>query len=144
MLIFGILMKPMPKRKVADFIYEKESYEVRGACFNVYNKLGGGIKEKIVERALLSEFKNSGLDVKSQVRIKIFYNNEEIGAYIPDFVVNDKIILELKSKPFITKMDEKQFWSYLRGSDYKLGFLVNFGTQRLTIKRFIHTEKVSA
>lgn len=106
--------------------------------------MGGGIKEKIIERALLAEFKKRGLDIKNQVRIKIFYNDENVGTYIPDFVANDKIILELKSKPFVTKIDEKQFWSYLKGSNYKLGFLVNFGPQRLVIKRFAHTSKVSA
>ncbi len=131
----------MTERKVADFLYEKESYEIRGACFNVYNTLGGGIKEKIIERALLAEFKKRGLEVKNQVRINVFYDDKNIGTYIPDFVVDDKIILELKSKPFVTKMDEKQFWGYLKGSNYKLGFLVNFGSQQLVIKRFIHTNK---
>ncbi len=99
----------MAKKRVEDFLYEKESYGIRGACFDVYNNLGGGIKEKIIERALLSEFKKRQLEVKSQVRIKIFYNSEHIGIYIPDFVVNNKIIIELKSKPFITKMDGRQF-----------------------------------
>ena len=131
----------MAKRIVPDFLYEKESYEIRGSCFEVYNKLGGGIKEKIVERALFSELKSRGLDVRNQVRIKVFYNGEKVGTYIPDFVVNDKIILELKSKPFITKEDEKQFWGYLKGSEYGLGFIVNFGPQKITIKRFVHTAK---
>ena len=132
------------KNKVNNFLYEKESYEIRGAWFNVYNKLGGGIKEKIIERALLVEFKKRGLEVKNQVRINVFYDDKNVETYIPDFVVDDKIILELKSKPFVTKMDEKQFWGYLKGSNYKLGFLINFGSQRLTIKRFVHTLKSSA
>lgn len=64
--------------------------------------------------------------------------------YIPDVVVNSAIIIELKSKPFITKIDEKQFWGYLKGSEYTLGFLINFGPQKLIIKRFAHTKKLSA
>lgn len=47
----------MAERKVKNFLYEKESYEIRGACFSVYNSLGGGIKEKIIERVLAGEFK---------------------------------------------------------------------------------------
>jgi len=124
-------------------LYEKESYAIRGACFKVYNTLGGGIKEKIIERALMKEFISQKLEVKQQVRIGISYQGEKVGIYIPDFIINNKIILELKSKPFITKEDEKQFWGYLKGSKYSLGFLVNFSSQKLTIKRFIYTSKLS-
>ena len=131
----------MTKKKVIDFLYEEESYKIRGICFKVYNVLGGNIKEKIIERALLNEFKNQGLFIENQTRIDIIYNNEKIGTYIPDFIIGNKIILEIKSKPFLSQEDEKQFWGYLKGSKYQLGFLVNFGPQKLVIKRFVHTNK---
>jgi len=131
----------MVKKKVPDFLYEKESYNIRGACFKVYNVLGGGIKEKIIVRAFNKELTSQQMTVENQARIDVVYNNEKIGTYIPDLIVNHKILIEVKSKPFITKEDEKQFWSYLKGSKYKLGFLINFGTQKLLIKRFIHTKK---
>jgi len=130
--------------KVTNFLYEKDSYEIRGACFRVYNALGGGIKEAILERALSKELIKRNLKVKNQVRIDIFYDEEKIGVYIPDLVVNEKIIIEMKSKPLIKKEDEKQFWGYLKGSKYKLGFLINFEPSKLTIKRFVHTQKLSA
>lgn len=129
------------KTMVKDFLYENESYRIRGACFKVYNELGGGIKEKIIERALLKELKQTGLAANTQQKIDIFYGGEKIGTYIPDLIVNDKIVVELKSKPFITKEDEKQFWGYLKGSAYCLGFIINFGHQKITIKRFVHTHK---
>ena len=131
----------MPTNKVDDFLFENESYKVRGACFAVYKILGGGIKEKIIEKALMKELENTGLSIETQKRIDILYNKEKIGVYIPDIVVNQNIMIELKSKPFITTNDEKQFWGYLKGSEYTLGFLVNFGTQQLTIKRFVHTKR---
>ncbi len=124
-----------------DFLFENESYKIRGACFAIYNILGGGIKEKIIEKALTKELEDVGLLIETQKRIDILYNEEKIGVYIPDIVVNQNIIIEIKSKPFITANDEKQFWGYLKGSKYKLGFLINFGTQRLTIKRFAHTRR---
>ena len=124
-------------------LYEEESYAIRGACFNVYNSLGGGIKEKTIEKALIKELTSLNLKVSNQERIKILYKGENIGFYIPDIVVNNSIIIEIKSKPFITKEDEKQFWGYLKGSQYQLGFLVNFGPSKLTIKRFIYTNKFS-
>jgi len=134
----------MKKNKIPDFLYEEESYKIRGACFNVYNTLGGGIKEKIIERALTKELLSQGMTVGNQTRINIVYKNEKIGVYIPDLVVDNKIIIEIKSKPFITKEDKKQFWSYLRGSKYKLGFLIGFTSQKLIIERFVHTKKSSA
>ena len=124
-------------------LYEDESYKIRGACFNVYNILGGGIKEKIIERALKKELETRNLTLSNQERISIFYKGEKIGTYIPDIIVNNSIIIELKSKPLLTKEDEKQFWGYLKGAEYKLGFLVNFGPNKLTIKRLIYTNKLS-
>ena len=131
----------MTKNKVPDFLYEAESFKIRGACFKVFNALGGGIKENIIERALIKELINLKMNIKNQERIDIFYDNEKIGTYIPDLIINDKILIELKTKPFISKEDEKQFWGYLRGSKYKLGFLINFGPNKLTIKRFVYTKK---
>ena len=126
----------MPKKKVDNFLFEKESYEIRGAFFNVYNALGGDIKEKIIENALKKEFKDKDLEISSQKRIDLYYKKEKIGVYIPDLIINDKIIIEIKSKPFITTEDKKQFWGYLKNSTYELGFLVNFSPKRLEIKRF--------
>ena len=124
-------------------LYEDESYKIRGACFNVYNILGGGIKEKIIDRALKKVLETRNITLSNQERISIFYKGEKIGTYIPDIIVNNSIIIELKSKPLLTKEDEKQFWGYLKGSEYKLGFLVNFGPNKLTIKRLIYTNKLS-
>lgn len=131
----------MAKKKVPDFLYEEDSYKIRGACFNVYNSLGGGIKEKIIVRALAKELTTQGIIIKEQIRIDVIYDGEKIGTYIPDLIVNDKIIIEVKSKPFITKEDEKQFWGYLKNSNYQLGFLIGFTSQKLIIKRYVYTQK---
>ena len=80
--------------------------------------------------------------VGHQVRVSMSYLGEKIGTYIPDLVVNDKIMIELKSKPFISQEDYKQFWGYLKGSPYELGFLVGFTPRKLLIKRFIYTAKI--
>jgi GxxExxY protein len=120
-------------------LFEKESYEIRGACFEVFNKIGGGIREKTIENALKKELELRNLKVSTQERINIFYKEEKIGVYIPDLVVDDSILIELKSKPYITREDKKQFFGYLKGSKYTLGFLINFSQKKLEIKRFIYT-----
>jgi len=128
----------MVRRKVKDFLYEKESYQIRGACFEVYKVFGGAFKEKVVDRALTKALEKQGLKVEEQKRIDIYFEGEKVGTYVPDKIVNGCILLEAKVKPFLTKQDIDQFWKYLRGSQYKLGFLINFGSDKLEIKRIVY------
>ena len=122
-----------------ELLYKEESYKVRGACFSVYNSLGGGIKEVVIERALILELGEKGLVIARQQNIDIIYKNKKVGTYVPDIIVNNKIVIEIKSKPFVTQEDKKQFWGYLKNSNFKLGFLINFSPRGLIIKRYINT-----
>ena len=128
----------MANNKVENFLYEKESYEIRGACFDVYKNFGGAFKERIIDKSLTIALEKRGLKVQEQKRIDIYFEGKKVGTYIPDKIVNDCIILELKAKAFVTKQDIDQFWKYLKGSEYELGFLINFGPNELTIKRVIY------
>jgi GxxExxY protein len=119
-------------------LYKRESYLIRGACFDVWKEFKGMFKEKVIERSLAIALKNRGLEIETQKRIDIFFQGEKVGAYVPDIVVDDKIIVELKAKPLITKQDVEQFWKYLKGSKYKLGFLINFSPTKLDIRRIIY------
>ena len=76
--------------------------------------------------------------MEEQKRIDIYFGSEKVGTYVPDKIINECILLEVKVKPFLTGQDIDQFWKYLRGSKYKLGFLVNFGPSKLVIKRIIY------
>jgi len=120
-----------------EFLYPELTYKIRGACFDVWKKFRGAFKEKIIERALVKEITSQGLKVEIQKQIPILYKNEKVGAYVPDLVVEGKVLVELKSKPFLAKEDDRQFWLYLQGSEYKLGLLINFGN-KLEIKRRIY------
>lgn len=122
---------------IQDFLYEEESHKIGESCREVWQKFGGAFKESIVDRALTIALEKHGLKVDSQKRIDIFFDEKRVGTYIPDKVINDTILIEVKCKPFLTREDEKQFWRYLRASFYKLGFLINFGS-RLEIKRRIY------
>ena len=124
--------------KVKDFLYEKESYQIRGACLEVYKTFGGAFKEKVIDRALTKALEKRGLKVDEQKRINVYFENEKVGIYVPDKIINDCILLEIKVKSFLTKQDIDQFWKYLRGSKYKLGFLINFGPSKLEIKRIVY------
>lgn len=123
---------------VIDFLYEEETYLIRKACFKIWNQFGSAYKESVVDRALTLELQKLGFIVEDQKKIEIFYDGRKIGEYIPDKIVNNIIILELKRKSFLAKQDKQNFWNYLRGSTYKLGLLINFGDERLEIKRIVY------
>jgi len=119
-------------------LYEEESYKIRGSCFEVWRCLAGAFKESVIDNALAKEFEDNGLVVERQRRIPVIYKTKKVGTYVPDFIINKKILIELKVKPFLHNDDKRQFWYYLKGSSYKLGFLINFGSKNLEIRRRIY------
>ena len=129
----------MSKRKISDFLYEDLSYKIRGCAFKVYNTLGFGHKENIYQKALEAELRDSGINFEKEKSLPVIYNGNKIGIYKPDFVINSKIIIEIKALPFMSKDCETQLIYYLKGTNYKLGFLVNFGNKKLDIRRRVWT-----
>ena len=121
-----------------DFLYPELTYEIRGAIFSVWKKLGPAFKESVYQKALEKELIKRNISFIAQKQIPIIYDDEKIGIYKPDFIINDKILIEIKVLPRLTKLEEKQLWYYLKGTNYKLALLVNFGSQRLQIKRWIY------
>jgi len=118
-------------------LYKELSYKVRGCFFEVYNKLGPGFKETIYHNALVEEFNLQSIAFESKKKIPITYKDKRVGIYEPDFLVDNKIITEIKSQPRIMRLDELQLYYYLKGTEYRLGFLVNFGAEKLEICRRI-------
>lgn len=121
-----------------DFLHGDLTYKIRGVCFDVHNALGSGFKEQLYHNALCMEFAAIGLGYNSRRKIPIFYKEAKIGIYEPDFIVEDKIIVEIKAVPIMPKNFERQLFYYLKATDYKIGFLVNFGTSKLDIRRRIY------
>ena len=123
-------------------LLEKElSYKIQGCVYNVVNKYGRGLKEKIYQKVLAEELKNADIKFEEQKRINIysFESGEKIGTYIPDFLVDSKIIIEIKASNFTTRQDIEQQRSYLRISAYEIAYLINFCMDNLYIKRSIYT-----
>ena len=131
----------MSNKKVGDFLYEDLSYKIRGCIFNVYNALGFGHKENVYQAALEAEFKKLKIDFEREKILPVLYDGKKVGTYKPDFVIDNKIIIETKAVPFMLKNCETQLTYYLKGTNYKLGFLVNFGSQKLDIRRRVWTPR---
>ena len=103
------------------------SYKIRGAVFNVFNELGPGLLESSYESVLMYELQLAGLEVKSQVALPLIYRDVKLDAgYRIDLVVEDKVIIEVKSVESLTEVHHKQVLTYLRLSGIKLGLLINF------------------
>jgi GxxExxY protein len=113
------------------------TYKIRSAIFEVNKVLGYGFLEKIYENALLIELKKRGLNAESQVPINVKYKDEIVGDYFADIVVENKVILELKSVDLLQKIHEAQLLNYLKATGYKIGLLVNFTHPKAEIKRFV-------
>lgn len=105
---------------------------------NVYNTLGPGFREETYKKALIKEFRDNNIIFNSETTIPIKYKNEIVDEYRLDLVVFEKVILELKAVTEMHPMFEAQLLSYLKASGLVLGLLVNFGTDKLFIKRLVN------
>jgi len=108
------------------------------AFYNVYNELGFGFLENVYQNALYFELINKQLKAEAQKAIKVYYQNQLVGNYKADLIVNDTIILELKAVEFLVEEHELQLINYLKATDIEIGLLLNFG-KKPEIRRKIFT-----
>ena len=113
------------------------TYKIRAAIFEVNKVLGYGFLEKVYEKALMVELKLKGLKAESQVPIDVQYKGHVVGEYYADIVVENQVILELKSIDSLQKVHVAQLLNYLKATEYKIGLLVNFTHPKAEIKRFV-------
>lgn len=113
------------------------SYKIRGAIFNVYNGLGPGLLESVYQKAMMYELNKQGLKADEQVNVPIMYDGHNLGEDLKlDILVEDSVIIELKSVSEMKDVYYKQLLTYLKLSQKHLGLLVNFNTAN--IKESIH------
>ncbi|RKX84882.1 MAG: GxxExxY protein [Spirochaetes bacterium] len=118
--------------------HEGLTYKIRGAIFEVYNILGPGFKEIVYHNSLQEEFDKREIKYDGKKKIKIVYKSKQVGIYEPDFIVEDKIIIEIKAVNVMPKVFEEQLYGYLKATKYKVGILVNFSGEKLDIRRRIY------
>lgn len=123
---------------MAKILYKELSYQVVGAFYEVYNTLGPGFKKSVYHNALAIEFTSRKIPFETNKKLSIKYKKQKAGIYEPDFVIDNKILVEIKAVPRMPRVYEKQLYYYLKGTEYKLGYLVNFGADKLEIKRRIY------
>lgn len=119
-------------------VYKELSYEIMGAIFEVFRELGFGFKERYYEDAIAKEFGNKNIKFERQVPFKLMYKQEAIGGYRFDFLVEDKIVIELKRGDFFSKNNITQALQYLKTSNLKLAILVNVTSKGVRFKRILN------
>ena len=122
-------------------MYRDESHEIMECAFSVYNNLGSGFLEAIYQEALEVELRERSIPFESQKEITVYYKGEPlIKKYIADIIVDDKIILELKTVSKLTDIESAQLINYLKATGIQLGILLNFGhKKRLEWERRVYT-----
>jgi GxxExxY protein len=114
---------------VAELVFKDESYKIIGACFEVHKALGHGFKEIVYKDALELEFQRCRIPSIREQAFNIFYKEQKLKHYfIADFVIYEKIVLEIKIGSYIGDPYIKQTINYLKACGLKLGIVINFGT----------------
>lgn len=116
---------------------EKLTERIIGAGFEVSKALGHGFLETVYKKALTLELRRQGLAAVQEVPYKVHYLGEQIGTYLADLVVEDRVIVELKAVEALAQSHKGQLLNYLRASGLSVGLLFNFGTPRLEVRRVL-------
>ena len=124
-------------KRFTDMDINDITYEIRGAVFEVNKELGPGFLEKVYENALLIELKRRDLKVQTQLPLTVNYKNMPVGNYVADMLVEEKVIVELKTVEKLDNNHEAQLLNYLKATGVHVGLLVNFKNSRADIKRMV-------
>lgn len=123
---------------MAKIIYPDLSYQIVGILFDIHNKIGGGHKEKYIQRAIEFALKEKGLDYRKELALPLRYKGQTVGKYFLDFLIEDKLILEVKVGERFKKEYIEQVVSYLKAKDLKLGILANFTREKVRFRRIVN------
>ncbi len=115
--------------------HEKLTQQIIGRAYPVYNKLGFGFLESVYEKCLMIELRKEGIKVESRAAIVVRYDDEVVGAFVADIVVEGTIIVELKSVRRMALSHEIQLVNYLVATGKNVGLLLNFGQRKVEVKR---------
>ena len=130
-------MKPRMDTNKHELLYKEEVYQVVGCAMEVLNTLGNGLLEKPYENALVVEFQQQGIPYAQQPRFPVIYKSVNVGEYIPDLIVFDKIIVDTKAIEKIGNIEKAQIINYLKITGLRVGLLLNFKHAKLEWERIV-------
>jgi GxxExxY protein len=113
--------------------------KIIGCAYRVFNVLGSGFLESVYEKAMIVELMEVGMKFDSQVQLKVYYKGTEVGHFIADLVVEEVVVVELKAIRSLELVHEVQLVNYLNGLQKPVGLLINFGDQKVEVRRKVRT-----
>lgn len=109
--------------------HEELTEKIIGIFYDVYNELGYGFLESVYEESLLIALREAGLEIKSQVPVPVWFRRHSVGEFRADVLVENAVMLELKSARSLDAAHEAQLLHYLKGTEVEIGLLLNFGVR---------------
>lgn len=128
----------MPRPVKEPTVFEDITYKLIGIGYSIHKELGSAHKELVYQRALEEELKLAKIIYQREVRLPVLYKGKNVGIYIPDFVIDEKVIIELKAMNDLPLSVGIQLNYYLKATGYRVGLIMNFGTRRLQVRRRIY------
>ena len=122
-------------------VKDELTYKIIGCAMKVHNILGNGFQEVIYQRALAIEFERAGIVFGREVDHPIFYRDVEVGTRRADFIVESRIVVELKALIALEDVHIAQAKNYVVAYDFEIGLLINFGAPSLEYRRLFHPKK---
>ncbi len=126
-----------------NLLHSEITGEILKAFYKVYNELGYGFLEKVYENAMAFELQANGLFVQQQLPINVFYNGKIAGEYFADLIVENKVIIEIKTASTIDKAHEAQLLNYLKATEIEVGLVLNFGQKPEKVRKVFTNKKTS-
>lgn len=121
----------------AKLLFEEETRKIIGCAMSVLNEIGSGFSEKIYENALCYEFALNKIPFAQQKAFPVIYKNRQVGKFIPDLVVFDRIIVDTKCVSAFCDEERAQILNYLKATGLRVGMLINFKHSRLSWERLV-------
>ena len=120
-----------------ELIHKELVYEVVGCAMKVHRELGYGFLEKVYENSMMVLLAKENIKARQQFPVPVHFENVVVGEYFADIMIDDKILVELKTVDKITNVHFAQLLNYLKATGIKLGLLINFGPRKLEYERII-------
>lgn len=124
---------------MAKIIQKELSYKIIGILFSVHSQLGNRYQEKYYQRAIEEALKENKLNFEKELSVDLKYNEKKIGKYFLDFLIEGKVVLEVKAVDWLNPRDFKQVLAYLIANNTQLGILANFRSDKLSYKRILNS-----
>jgi GxxExxY protein len=126
-------------KKGEEFLYKDLTYKIIGIAMDIHRELNSGFLEAVYEEAMIDELKDAKIPFENQVKLNIYYKGKKLKKqYQADFIVDKKIVVELKGINKLTEIDDAQMINYLKATRLKVGLLLNFGRKSLEWKRIVY------